>query len=109
MRSGDRSPASIWTHRLTASIEAPAAPVIEVRRSAHERPVPEQNVVSSSALAEHRRLSHLDHRAAGDPAGVETGVGGVVGRHVLQVAGDGVQPQPAGRVDVAEAHRARAP
>ena len=98
---------SIRIHRLTASIEAPRSPVIEVRRSA---------AAAAGAGAERGQLQllvegccspDLDQGAANDPAEgiVESGVGGVVGRDVLEVARRGVEPEASSLVDVAEPDR----
>ncbi len=95
--------------RLTASIDAPRSPVIDVRRSAQLRPVPAQNVDNSSCSSSPAGPADLDHRAAHHPAEriVEFGVGGVVGGDVLQVPGDRVEAEPGPGVDIAEADRAR--
>ena len=44
-------------------------------------------------------------RTTHEPSSIEGGVAGVVVRHVVQVAGAGVEPQPSRRVGVAEPHR----
>ncbi len=93
--------------RLTVSIDAPRSPVIEVRRSAQLRPVPEQNVASSSA----RRVPPLAgprsvvRRTTQPKVSSSSGVVDIVGGDVLEVAGGGVESEPSSGVDVSEPDR----
>ncbi len=42
-------------------------------------------------------------------AAPQPGVGGVVGRDVLEVAGGGIETEAAGRIDVTQPHRSACP
>ena len=91
-----------WPPRSTL----PASPVTETRRSAHRAPMPPQNVRRLSSSPNTGDGRDVDDDAPDHPAHlvVHPGVARVVVRHVLQVAGQGVEPQPPAGAGVAEPH-----
>ena len=98
-----RTPAATIDDRptsATVSTSAPCSPVMIVRRSAQRGPMPLQNVVSSTGswYQGGRTMSTSVERTTQTPVAIgEAGVVGVIGGDVLQVAGDGGEPQPGRR------------
>ena len=85
---------------------APLAPTIEMRRSAQWLPGARAPGGQRQRLEVAGEGRHLDDRLADHPGlGVlQRGVGGVVGRQVLEEAGGGVEAQPPGRAHVGQPH-----
>ena len=97
------------TQVVAASMAPPRSPTIEMRRSAQWLPGARAPRGQRERLEVAGEGRHLDDGLADHPGlGVgQGGVGGVVGRHVLQEPGGGVEAEPPGGAHVGQPHPPR--